>query len=50
MKLQYSKPELVELGHVSELSATNDSVYQTDVPNGTPGSPNLPGGGILGSN
>ena len=49
MKMSYSKPELTELGHVADLTESNNAAFETDVPYGTVGSPSLPGGGIIGS-
>ena len=47
MKLSYTKPELVELGNVSDLTASNNAAHKVDVPFGT----TAPNGtlGILGS-
>lgn len=49
MKQNYTTPELETLGTVEELTAQNNAAFRTDVPNGTPGNPNIPGAGILGS-
>jgi len=49
MKLDYKKPVLEEVGRLSDLTESNDAVFDTDVPYGTPGNPALPGGGIVGS-
>lgn len=48
-KKSYTKPQLQLLGEVRDITAQNNAAFKTDVPNGTPGNPNLPGGGILGS-
>ena len=47
MKRDYSKPVLSELGHVSDLTESNNHATRTDVPSGT----SAPNGtlGILGS-
>ena len=49
MKQEYTKPKLEMLGEVRDLTAATGSPFQTDVPNGTPANPSLPGFGVLGS-
>jgi hypothetical protein len=39
MKLAYTKPELSELGHLSDLTAATGTPAVVDVPLGTPANP-----------
>lgn len=47
IKLEYKAPVLSVLGHISDLTEANNTVYESDVPLGTNGDPNVPGGGLL---
>ena len=48
-KKVFIEPELFVHGLVEEITEQNNQVFVTDVPKGTPGDPNQPGGGIVGS-
>ena len=48
-KKTFAEPELFVHGQIEEITEQNNVVFVTDVPQGTPGDPNVPGGNITGS-
>jgi len=48
-KKAFSEPELFVHGQIEEITEQNNTVFKTDVPQGTIGDPSVPGGGIVGS-